>query len=47
MWDYLVNRRDEIRMAYLKAHPYQYFCLDYPLSGPENHPRRFQVSWFT
>jgi hypothetical protein len=47
MWDYLVNRRDEIRMTYLKARPYQYFRLDYPLSGPKNHPRRFQASWFT
>jgi hypothetical protein len=23
MWDYPVNRRDEIRIAYLKAHPYR------------------------
>jgi hypothetical protein len=44
---YPVNRRDEIRMAYLKARPYQIFRLDYPLSGPKNHPRRFQASWFT
>jgi hypothetical protein len=47
MWDYQINRRDEIRMAYLKARPHQHFCPDYPLFGPENHPRRFQASWFT
>jgi hypothetical protein len=44
MWDYPVNRRDEIRMAYLKAHPYQIFRSDYPFSGPKNHPRHFQAS---
>jgi hypothetical protein len=43
MWDYPVNRRDEIRMAYLKARPYQIFCLDYPLSGPKNIPVIFKL----
>jgi hypothetical protein len=47
MWDYLVNRHDEIRMAYLKAHSYQFPHPYYPLSGPENHPRHFKASWFT
>lgn len=47
MWDYLVNRRDEIRMAYLKACPYQFLRSKHPLFGPENHPCRFQASWFT
>jgi hypothetical protein len=47
MLDYLVNRRDEIRMAYLKARPYQFLRSKYPLFGPENHPCRFQASWFT
>ena len=47
MWDYPVNQRDKIRRAYLKARPYQFHRLDYPLSGPEKHPRRFQASWFT
>jgi hypothetical protein len=31
MWDYLVNRRDEIRMAYLKACSYQFLHSNYPL----------------
>jgi hypothetical protein len=44
---YPVNRRDEIKMAYLKACPYQFLRSKYPLSGPENHPRHFQASWFT
>jgi len=47
MWDYPVNRCDEIRMAYLKGRPYQFLRSKYPLSRPENHPRRFQASWFT
>jgi hypothetical protein len=34
-------------MAYLEARPYQFICSDYPLSGPKNHPRHFQASWFT
>ncbi|XP_059434852.1 uncharacterized protein LOC132167836 [Corylus avellana] len=47
MWDYPVNRRDEIRRAYLKHGPNRFILANYPLSGPENHPRRFQASWFT
>jgi len=47
MWDYPVNRRDEIRMAYLKARSYQFFRPNYSLSGPKNHPHHFQASWFT
>ena len=45
MWDYPVNQRDEIRRAYLKDGPNR-FITNYPLSGPESHPRRFQASWF-
>jgi hypothetical protein len=49
MWDYPVNQRDEIRQAYLKYGPCQPILQKerYPLSGPKNHPRRFQASWFT
>jgi hypothetical protein len=47
IWDYPVNRHNEIRMAYLKVRPYQFLRPYYPLSGLENHPRRFQASWFT
>ncbi|KAM6582276.1 hypothetical protein CsatB_009281 [Cannabis sativa] len=46
MWSYHVNQRDEIRRAYLKMGPYQINLSKYPPSGPENHPRRFQPSWF-
>jgi hypothetical protein len=48
MWDYPVNQRDEIRRAYLKHGPYQLIFQKerHPLSGPKNHPRRFQTSWF-
>lgn len=34
IWDYLVNERDEIRRAYIKAGPYQIVFLKYPASGP-------------
>ncbi|XP_059456615.1 uncharacterized protein LOC132186648 [Corylus avellana] len=49
IWDYPVNQRDEIRRAYLQHGPYQPILRkeQYPLSGPEKHPRRFQASWFT
>ncbi|XP_059435181.1 uncharacterized protein LOC132168112 [Corylus avellana] len=47
MWDYPVNRRDEIRRAYLKDGPNRFILTNYPLSGLENHPRCFQASWFT
>ncbi|XP_077216005.1 uncharacterized protein LOC143850666 [Tasmannia lanceolata] len=46
MWEYPVNQRDEIRRAYLIAGTYQYQLSEYPLSGAENHLRRFQSSWF-
>jgi hypothetical protein len=45
MWDYPVNQRDEMRWAYLKDGPNR-FITNYPLSGPESHPRHFQASWF-
>ncbi|XP_052294770.1 uncharacterized protein LOC127901453 isoform X8 [Citrus sinensis] len=44
IWNYLVNERDEIRRAYIKAGPYHVVLSKYPASGPEDHPRRFQSS---
>lgn len=46
IWNYLVNERDEIRRAYIKAGPYHVVLSKYPASGPEDHPRRFQSSWY-
>ena len=46
IWEYPVNKRDEIRRAYLKDGPYQIQLSEYPISI-EKHPRRFQYSWFT
>ena len=46
IWEYSVNKRDEIKRAYLKDEPYQIQLSEYPLSI-EKHPRRFQYSWFT
>ncbi|XP_059455941.1 uncharacterized protein LOC132186133 [Corylus avellana] len=44
--DYDVNRRDEIRRAYIKAGPYQPTLSKYPRSGSASHLRRFRPSWF-
>ena len=46
IWEYPVNKRDEIRRAYLKDGPYQIQLSEYPFSI-EKYPRRFQYSWFT
>lgn len=45
IWDYPVDKRDEIRRAYIKAGPYQIILSKYPKSK-EKHPRSFQSSWF-
>ncbi|KAL8136076.1 hypothetical protein AgCh_010612 [Apium graveolens] len=42
---YHPNKKDLIRRAYIDLGPYQPVQV-YPFSGPENHPRRFQKSWF-
>ncbi|KAL8115118.1 hypothetical protein AgCh_021804 [Apium graveolens] len=42
---YHPNKKDLIRRAYIDLDPYQPVQI-YPFSGPENHPRRFQKSWF-
>ncbi|XP_058783208.1 uncharacterized protein LOC131657874 [Vicia villosa] len=47
MWEYNVNQMDEIRRAYLKWGPYQMNLEQYPLSGKEDHQRRFQHAWFS
>jgi len=34
-------------MTYLKWGPYQMHLKNYPLSGKDDHPRRFQYTWFS
>ena len=45
IWEYPIEKRDEVRRAYIKAGPYQSILSKYPKSG-EKHPRSFQPSWF-
>jgi hypothetical protein len=44
--EFPINLQDEIQRAYLRVGPYQPQCLEYLATGPENHHRRFQASWF-
>jgi len=46
-WQYPTNQLDAIRRAYQKRGPYQMHLEDYPLSDIEDHPRRFQYTWFS
>lgn len=41
IWDYPINQQDEIRRVFMKFEPYQFIMDEYPLSGQEDHPRRF------
>nr|GME00120.1 zinc finger MYM-type protein 1-like [Ipomoea batatas] len=45
IWKCPIDKRDEVRRAYIKAGPYQSLLSKYPKSG-EKHPRSFQASWF-
>lgn len=45
IWDAPVDKRDEIRRAYIKACPYQIILSEYPKTN-EKHPRSFQASLF-
>jgi hypothetical protein len=49
MWEYPVNKRDEIRWVYLKCGPYQLILQKekYLLSEQKKHLHRFQAFWFT
>jgi hypothetical protein len=40
------NQVDQIRRAYLKWGSYRIRLEEYPLSAKEDHPRRFQHTWF-
>ncbi|CAN6223312.1 unnamed protein product [Urochloa humidicola] len=46
IWEYPVNEQDEACRIYILHGPYQFRMDDYPLSGSEKHPRRFQADWF-
>ncbi|XP_073121559.1 uncharacterized protein [Henckelia pumila] len=45
IWEYPIEKRDEVRRAYINAGPYQCMISQYPKSGGK-HPRSFQASWF-
>lgn len=46
IWEYPVDEQDEARRIYMMHGPYQFLKEDYPLSGSQKHPRRFQAHWF-
>ncbi|KAK2633924.1 hypothetical protein Ddye_028716 [Dipteronia dyeriana] len=46
IWDYLVNERDEICRAYIKAGPFQPILDHYNKSGRDSHKRNFRSPWF-
>ncbi|KAK9741223.1 hypothetical protein RND81_03G090100 [Saponaria officinalis] len=46
MWHHPIEKRNEIRRAYLKLKPYQPILRNFPYSGPEGHRRSFQSSWY-
>ncbi|XP_019192725.1 PREDICTED: zinc finger MYM-type protein 1-like [Ipomoea nil] len=45
IWKCPIDKRDEVRRAYIKVDPYQCLLSKYPKSR-EKHPRSFQTSWF-
>lgn len=47
IWKYPVDKRDEIRRAYLRFGPHQLILPKYPPSGSKSHPRRFQAKWYS
>ncbi|KAL5820594.1 hypothetical protein ACOSQ3_022476 [Xanthoceras sorbifolium] len=46
IWQYPINKQDEVRRVYIDMGPCQPI-FDYPLSESGNRNRRFQRSWFT
>jgi hypothetical protein len=46
IWSYSPNHVDQMRRAYLKWGSYRILLEEYPLSGKEDHRRRFQHAWF-
>ncbi|KAL5783397.1 hypothetical protein ACOSP7_008426 [Xanthoceras sorbifolium] len=46
IWQYPINKQDEVRRVYIDMGPCQPI-FDYPLSESGNQNRRFQRSWFT
>jgi len=43
---YPPNKIDEVRRTYLKWGTYQMYLKNYPLFDKDDHPRRFQYTWF-
>ncbi|GJZ12461.1 zinc finger MYM-type protein 1 [Tanacetum coccineum] len=47
IWNYPVNKRDEIRRAYLNVGPHRLMLPKYPSTGSKTHPRHFQAKWYS
>ena len=45
IWEFPIDKQDEIRQAYIKKGPYQPKNIDYPYND-DTYRRRFQPSWF-
>ena len=45
IWKYSIEKRDEVRRAYIKVGSYQCVLSKYPKYG-QKHSRSFQQSWF-
>ena len=45
IYEFPINKQDEIQRAYLKKGPYQPKNIDYPYND-DTHRRQFQPSWF-
>jgi hypothetical protein len=41
IWDYPIDKQDEIRRWYIKLGPLQPLLQNYPKSNSDNHPRSF------
>ncbi|CAL1399656.1 unnamed protein product [Linum trigynum] len=47
VWTFPPNKRDEIRRAYLSYGPLQVKLPNFPRTGDPDHPRGFQVAWYS
>ena len=46
IYDYPIHQRDAIRRAYINLGPFRPSLSIYPKSGPDDHKRSFQKSWY-
>ncbi|PWA76767.1 Zinc finger MYM-type protein 1 [Artemisia annua] len=47
IWSYPVNKREQVRRAYINLGPFQIHLKEYPAKGSTKHPRKFRYSWFS